>query len=582
MFHTIGRITGWTKEYNKRLYLGYICSFLSSWCTAAPIMLAAWLLEKMIEDSKGEAILGRAYVGYSIAGMVLAIFLRFLFTYWKNKLQESIGYEVAAKQRIQIGDTLKRVSLGYFSEKKTGDILAAVTTELSTLELQGMKMIDAVVNGYLQVAAIICFVAFVSFPAAAVCMAGVILSAFALHGIGKQSAETAPVIHKANEDLSGASIEYIRGLAVVKSFGQEGASINYFKKAAKDSKNICIKNEYGFVPWNCLHLFSLKSASVALVTIAAWEALQGIMGGPMFLMICFFSFTIFGGAESINDAAHILSVIDEVLDKLEDMEKAPFLDKDGKEINLNSYDIVFDKVSFGYGDREILHDITFRIPEKTTTAVIGPSGSGKSTICSLVARFYDVDAGAVKVGGHDVREFTCDSLLQNISMVFQNVYLFRDTITNNIRFGKEDASMEEIVEAAKKARCHDFILALPDGYDTVIGEGGASLSGGEKQRVSIARAILKDAPVIILDEATASIDPENEAQIQTAIGELTRNKTIIIIAHRLATIEEADQILVLEEGRITQQGRHEELVGSEGLYRKFISIREKAEGWRIV
>ena len=250
-------------------------------------------------------------------------------------------------------------------------------------------------------------------------------------------------------------------------------------------------------------------------------------------------------------------------------------------MTLDRYDVVFDHVSFCYGKREVIHDATFRIPQNTTTAIVGPSGSGKSTLCSLLARFYDVGGGSITVGGHDMREFTCDSLLKNISMVFQNVYLFHDTIRNNIRFGRPDATEEEIVAAAKAARCHDFILALPDGYDTVVGEGGGTLSGGEKQRISIARAMLKDAPIIILDEATASVDPENEHEIQQAISALVHGKTIITIAHRLATIEQADQILVVDNGRVVQQGTHRELVQEVGVYQKFVQIRQQAEGWRI-
>jgi ATP-binding cassette, subfamily B, bacterial IrtB/YbtQ len=229
----------------------------------------------------------------------------------------------------------------------------------------------------------------------------------------------------------------------------------------------------------------------------------------------------------------------------------------------------------------VLNDVTFVIPEKTSTAIVGPSGSGKTTICSLIARFYDVNGGCIRVGGHDVRDFTCDSILSNISMVFQNVYLFHDTVRANICFGKPDATEEEMIDAAKRACCHDFIMELPDGYDTVIGEGGDTLSGGQKQRISIARAMLKDAPIIILDEATASIDPENEHLIQNAVTELTRGKTIITIAHRLATIEQADQILVVDEGRIAEHGTHEGLIQQEGKYRQFVEIRKKAEGWNV-
>ena len=308
---------------------------------------------------------------------------------------------------------------------------------------------------------------------------------------------------------------------------------------------------------------------------------MGTLQLPYFLMIALFSFTIFGSVEAINDAAHILSVTDSVLDRLEELERTDFIDKDGREIIAERFDVALSHVSFGYGNREVLHDVTFTAPQGTTTAIVGPSGSGKSTICNLATRFYDVDSGTVSVGGHDVREFTCESLLRNISMVFQNVYLFQDSVENNIKFGCPEATHEQVAAAAKAACCHDFIMALPEGYDTVIGEGGSTLSGGEKQRISIARAILKDAPIVILDEATASVDPENEHLIQQALSALTKGKTILTIAHRLATIQHADQILVVDDGRIVQSGTHEELMAQGGLYRRFIEIREQAEGWRI-
>lgn len=353
-------------------------------------------------------------------------------------------------------------------------------------------------------------------------------------------------------------------------------------QAAQSLKEwIRIKNEFGFVPWNCLHLFALRAASVGLVLAAGQQALAGALPLPYFLMIALFSFTIFGSVEAINDAAHILSVTDSVLDRLEELEHTDFIDKGGKEVTPERFDVSLSHVSFGYGSREVLHDVTFTAPQGTTTAIVGPSGSGKSTICNLVARFYDADRGSVSVGGHDVKEFTCESLLKNISMVFQNVYLFQDSVENNIKFGCPDATHEQVVAAAKAACCHDFISALPNGYGTVIGEGGSTLSGGEKQRISIARAILKDAPIVILDEATASVDPENEHLIQQALSALTKGKTILTIAHRLATIQHADQILVVEDGRIAQRGTHAELMAQGGLYRRFIEIREQAEGWRL-
>ena len=581
MFHSVGRIMRWAGAYRKRMVLGFVCSFFATWCTAGPVVLAAWALGQLIVDAWGEERLSPHLPWLCLGGIVVLILLRFFFTYWKNRLQESIGTERAAEQRMELGNVLKRVSLGYFAKNDLGDILAALTTELSTLELQSMKMVDAVVNGYIQVAVILLCVAFFCPPAALAALIGVLVSAFALRGIGRQSARTAPVSHRAQEALSGAAIEYIHGLPVVKSFGQDGVSVQRFREACRANKAIRIKNEFGFVPWNCLHLFALRAASVGLVLTAGWQALAGALPLQYFLMIALFSFTIFGSVEAINDAAHILSVTDSVLDRLEELEGTELPDQDGKDISLEHYDICFDHVSFGYGTREVIHNVSFQLPQNSATAIVGPSGSGKSTLCALLARFYDVDQGRITVGGYDIRKMTCDSLLRNIAMVFQNVYLFHDTIRNNIRFGRPDAAEEDVIAAAKAARCHDFIMALPQGYDTIVGEGGSNLSGGEKQRISIARCLLKDAPIIILDEATASVDPENEHEIQEALSALVRGKTIITIAHRLATIQNADRILVVEDGRIAQQGTHQELMSQEGIYRNFIEIRQRAEGWRI-
>ncbi len=357
------------------------------------------------------------------------------------------------------------------------------------------------------------------------------------------------------------------------------------KEAVRENRDIRLKIEYGFTPANCGHLLALKTASVFLAA-ACLLCLAGSMELPVMLMFVFFSFGIFGSLETVSDSAHVLGIIGTAMDQIDALKESNYIDRDGKEIVISNFGIEFSHVDFGYEEentagRTVLKDVSFTIPEKTSTAIVGPSGSGKTTICNLIARFYDVQAGSIRVGGHDVREFTCDSLLKNMSMVFQNVYLFHDTIRNNIRFGRPDATEEEVVAAAKAARCHDFILSLPKGYDTVVGEGGGTLSGGEKQRISIARAMLKNAPIIILDEATASVDPENEHLIQEAISELTHGKTIIIIAHRLATIENADQILVIDGGTVAQRGTHKQLLGQEGTYREFVRIREEAEGWQI-
>lgn len=581
MFKTVKRIISWCGEFKGKLYAGFVFSFFSHWFAALPIAVAAYTIGLLIEAEKNGTSFDKKWIGLSILIQLVFVFFRFLFDYLRARFQEGISYELVARDRLAVGDALKRVSLGYFATKNTGTILSAITTGLGTLEGMGIRMINNFVSGYLNFIVIFICLLVMNPLVALIALAAVLLSFLFLLVISSYSAKNAPVEAEANRDLTAAAIEYARGLTIVKSFGQDGASMDAMNKAIEDSKKIHLKIEWGFVPANCMHLFVLKAGSVALALSAFLLCMKGEMNISTMLMFVFFSFGIFASVEPISDSAHTLSVINDAMDELDALKEDHFMDENGRDIALTNHDIAFSHVDFGYDERKILKDVSFTIPEKTSTAIVGPSGSGKTTICSLLARFYDVNDGSITVGGVDVRKMTCESLLSNISMVFQNVYLFHDTIRANICFGKSDATEEEMTDAAKKACCHDFIMALPDGYDTVIGEGGGTLSGGEKQRISIARAILKNAPIIILDEATASIDPENEHLIQNAISELTKGRTIITIAHRLATIEQADQILVVDDGRIVQKGTHKELISVEGRYREFIQIREKAEGWKI-
>ncbi|MCD8356959.1 MAG: ABC transporter ATP-binding protein/permease [Clostridia bacterium] len=581
MFRTIKRIIGWCGEFKRKLYIGFIFSFFSTWFAALPVMVAAYTVGLLIEDARGNVVFDRKWIWLSLLILAVLVFLRFLFDYLRAKFQETISYELVARDRLAIGDALKRVSLGYFQQKDSGNILNSITTGLHTLENMGMRMIDNFVGGYLNFLVIFLCLLFISPVVSLIAVVGAAVSFLFLLVVSRHSVKNAPVAAQAGRDLTGATLEYARGLPIVKSFGQGGASMAAMSKACQDSRDICLKIEWGYTPANCAHLLALKVASVTLGGAACYLGLTGVLALPMMLMFVFFSFGIFAGLEPISDSAHVLGVIDNAMNQLDALKMGNYIDQDGKEIVLNHFDVEFRQVNFGYDERRVLWDVSFTIPEKTSTAIVGPSGSGKTTICSLIARFYDVDSGSILVGGHDVTEFTCDSLLRNISMVFQNVYLFHDTIRSNICFGKPGATEQEMIAAAKKACCHDFIMALPHGYDTVIGEGGGTLSGGEKQRISIARAILKDAPIIILDEATASIDPENEHLIQEAISQLTKGKTIITIAHRLATIEHADQILVVDDGRIVQCGTHAALMRQKGRYRSFVETRERAEGWKI-
>lgn len=582
MFQTVKRIIDWCGEFKGKLYAGFVMTFFSHIFTAMPLALAAYTIGLLIESVQNGTSFDTSWIWKSILIQVGLVFFRFLFDYFRARLQEPIGYQLTAQDRLAVGDALKRVSLGYFQQVSTGNILNSITTGLSTLEGMGIRMIDNFVGGYLNFLVIFLALLICSPLTSLIALAAAALSFAFLMAISHYSHKNAPVEAQANQDMTGAIIEYARGLAVVKSFGKTGAAMDSVKQAIHDSKKIHLKIEWCYVPGNALHLMALKCGSVGLAMASALMCLSGQMDFSMALLFLFFSFSIFASLEPISDSAHTLGVIEDAMNQLDALKGEHFIDADGADIPLQHYDIQFEQVRFGYeAKRPILKDVSFRIPEKTSTAIVGPSGSGKTTICSLLARFYDPQSGSISVGGHRLQEFTCDSLLSNISMVFQSVYLFHDTIRANICFGKPDATEAEMIAAAKKACCHDFIQALPNGYDTIVGEGGGTLSGGEKQRISIARAILKNAPIIILDEATASIDPENEHLIQAAISELTRGKTIITIAHRLATIQHADQILVVDDGRIAEAGTHAELMQKNGLYRRFTEIREKAEGWQI-
>ena len=581
MFGMIKRLIDWTGKYKKRVYIGFIYAFINSIFTSLPIMLATYGLGLVFDDYKGIRTFDNDKIIYIFILMILVIGGRFLFSYLRAVTQESVGCEATAEQRIRLGNIFKRVSLGFFNSNNMGEISSAVTTDLSFIEMLSMNMINTVVNGYITVFVMILFLLFYCPLAGIISLSGIVLSALFLYIAAKISDKNASIHQKAQDSIVENTIEFLRGMQTIKAFKQEGVSVQGIRKAYKNHKDVNIKIELENCPYNCLHQFVLKAASVGIIAVSAYLTYTRKMDVNIMLMMDMFSFVMFSQIEPLSNAIHVIEVVNKTLDKLEKIEKADIIDKDGQNIELKKHDIKFSDVCFSYDKKQILNNISFYIPEGSTTAIVGPSGSGKTTICNLIARFYDVNSGVITVGDKNIKDITCDSLLKNISMVFQKVYLFNDTIKNNILFGNPNASDNEVINAAIKAHCHEFISKLPNGYDTIIGDGGATLSGGEKQRISIARAILKDSPIIILDEATASVDPENEHLIQNAISSLTKGKTVIVIAHRLATIQDADQILVIDNGDVVQKGNHLELINQDGIYKNFISIKESAEGWCI-
>lgn len=577
MFRITFKILNWVSPYKTRMILGFIMSFLNAIFIALPIFLASQIFNNVVSH---KSIYGKDIFNVVII-MIILVLGRFITAYLKSKNQESIAYEMSANERLNIGNKLKSVPLGYFNTHHSNELTTIVTTDLTFLENFAMKMVDIVINGYILISVLILSLLVVSWQVALLACIGVLLSFLTIQLLENKSKKNAPTYHYAQNQLIEKVVEVIRGIQVIKSFSKENASLRSFNRAVNESKRVNTKIEMQYIPFNLLHLLSLKVTSILIVLVACLLFIHNSIDLPTFIMISIFSFVIFDSVENINSAAHVLEIIDMTLEDIEKIKSAPELDKKGKDLTIENDDIAFENVNFSYDDKQVIKNVSFDIAANTSTAIVGPSGSGKSTLCHLLLRFYDVNDGFIRIGGIDIKDLKLSSLMSQISAVFQKVYLFNDTIENNILFGNPDATEEEVIRAAKQACCHDFIMKLPDGYKTVLHEKGNNLSGGERQRISIARAILKDAPIIILDEATASIDPENEQLIQTAINELSKGKTVITIAHKLETIKNADQIIVLNEGEIIQKGSHDELIRKPGMYQDFIRIKSKSAGWKL-
>ncbi len=495
--------------------------------------------------------------------------------------QTHAGYFMAADRRIAIADRMKSVPMGFFNANSLGQVSGVCTTVIGSIESMVPMILVNILSGLITTVVFVVMILFFDWHIGLIALAGIVVYLWVVSAMEKKSVDIAEDTQKSQTALIEAVLETVQGMSVIKSFNLTGKGDKKLQDALEYNRKSNLAVEQVMTPYTAAQEAVLQIASVAMMLAAILLWNSGAMPLASALMTLVVSFLVFSQVKLFGMGVSMLRLAAAAIDRTEETEQMPQMDVDGKDITPDSHDIVFDHVSFSYEKKPILHDITVTLPDKTTTAVIGPSGSGKTTFCNLVARFWDVDSGKVTIGGHDVREYTLESLMDQMSMVFQNVYLFADTIENNIKFGCPDATHEQVVEAAKKACCDDFIEALPDGYNTVIGEGGASLSGGEKQRISIARAMLKDAPIIILDEATANVDPENEDRLQQAIEALTRDKTILMIAHRLKTVRNADQILVLDAGNIVQQGKHEELIAQPGIYADFIGGKKETAGWKL-
>ena len=555
-------------------------SILSGFVNAMFHAMQLWalfvVLSALVEGSKSKE------TAFAALGIMLLSIAGKIVTQYVSQLQRThAGYFMVAEKRVYIGNKLKAVPMGFFNQNSLGQLTAVATTTLSDVENAAPMVLVTSLGGFLNSLVFSLTIFLFDWRIGLIVAAGVVLFLYVVSLMEKRSRADIPKRQAAQATLVEKVLETIQGMSVVKAFDLDDAKGKKVDQAIDES---CEKNsvlERAVNPYVAAQQIILNLCSAAILFASVSFYLDGTLSLVYCLMMMVSSFMVFEQLKTAGSSMANLRITESSINRANEIDSVPVMDDHGRKIVPETHDIELESVDFSYETRPVLQDVSLRIPDKTTTAIVGPSGSGKTTLCNLIARFWDVNGGRVSIGGHDVKDYTLDSLMANISMVFQNVYLFNDTIENNIKFGKPNATHDEVVAAAKKACCDDFIDALPDGYNTVVGEGGATLSGGEKQRLSIARAMLKDAPIVIFDEATANVDPENEDRLQAAIEALTRDKTIIMIAHRPKTVRHADQIVVLDGGRIVQRGTHDELLAQKGIYSDFVGMREKAIGWKL-
>ncbi|MCI6548491.1 MAG: ABC transporter ATP-binding protein/permease [Coriobacteriaceae bacterium] len=495
--------------------------------------------------------------------------------------QTHAGYFAAAHNRMEIGEKIKRVPMDFFSDYSLGRLTSIATSSLSLAEQWVPMLLVLVLGGTLNTLVfVLCTLAF-NVRIGLIAAAGVLVFFIVTSCMERKSVANAKRVSETQADLTKNVLSTVQGMQVIKSYDLGGENNRQLKESIATYSDLLLNMETGMIPFTVLQRIVMGVTTVAMVFASIQLHLSGGLPIVDAILMIMASFVIFEGLIGAGSNMAVLRATENVIDSLDFVKEIPDMAEGSVKEPMRQHDIEFKHVSFAYDERKILDDVSCLIRENSLTAIVGPSGSGKTTFCNLIARFWGVSSGEIAIGGKNIKDYRIERLMGSISMVFQNVYLFADTVENNIKFGTPEASEEDVIAAAKKAQCHDFIMALPDGYQTVIGEGGSSLSGGEKQRISIARAMLKNAPLIIFDEATANVDPENEDKLQKAIESLTQDKTVIMIAHRLKTIRNADQILVLHDGRIEQRGNHEELMRSGGLYRDLVEARATAESWRL-
>ncbi len=564
------------KENGNKFKLSVVIGLVEAIAVAMKIPAIMYILIGLMS---GEPM--KKYICGSLIIMVSAIVVAVVCEIFSTMLQTIGGYNTAAFARVRIAEHMRYLPMGYFNSNSIGEISSVATNTMEALGDVATRVVMKTTQGILETSMIVLMMFCFDWRIGLISATGVLIFFLINSKMQKAGKDISEDKIELDIELVSQIMEYIQGIAEVKSYNLLGVKAKKLNDANDACAKVNTKMEVTFIPYHFFQSAITKITGAVIVASSAYFYINGTMNTIYAIGMTISAFMLYASLESAGSSSSLLHTVSVCVDKAEAILALDTMDIDGKDIEAENHDIELKHVSFSYDKKKIIDDVSLSIPEKTTTAIVGPSGGGKSTLCNLIARFWDVDLGEITLGGVNVKDYSMDSLMGNFAFVFQSVYLFADTIENNIKFGRQDATHEEVVEAAKKACCHDFIMKLPNGYNTVIGEGGASLSGGEKQRISIARAIMKDAPIIILDEATANVDPENEKELMDAVEALTKEKTIIMIAHRLKTVRHADQIVVIDKGHIAQLGTHEQLMAQEGIYKRFIDARTQAVSWKL-